>query len=127
MAFNENRKTSFILITALYMVGLCLFSLKLGSHNHEAGVASQVFSNFLHIPAYAILAYLILHSFSAFSLKMYVISFIIAALFGVFNEFLQLLVPSRTASLADVILNGTGASFLFFTYFFHKCKQIPTH
>lgn len=111
----NKKRVAFILITIFYMAGICFFSLRPGSSGHGEGMATQIFWNFLHIPVYGILAYLVLRCFSVVNLKAYSASFIIAVLFGAFNEFLQSFVPFRTVSLMDIILNGIGvAAALFF-------------
>lgn len=94
------------------------FTLKPGSKEGAHSIAAQVFSNFSHIPAYAILAYLILRCFSAISYKAYAVSLITSVSYGALMEFLQIFVPLRTASLMDIGLNTIGI--LLALLFYHK-------
>lgn len=113
----QSKKLTYI-ITTSYMFLILAFTLKPGSKEGAHNIAAQVFSNFSHIPAYAILAYLILRCFSVINYKAYVESFMISVLYGAFMEFLQMFVPLRTASLMDIGLNTIGI--LLALLFYHK-------
>jgi len=113
----QSKKLSYI-ITTSYMFLILVLSLKPGSKDGADGIASQIFFNFLHIPAYAIMTYLILRCFLTLSYKVYAISFAISMSHGVFIEFLQIFVPRRTASLMDIGLNSIGI--LSALLFYHK-------
>ena len=67
--------------------------------------------NLLHIPVYALLAFLWFKSFShsKYSIKIIVLlSFLIALAYGIVNEFYQLLIPGRYFSLSDILFNFIG-------------------
>lgn len=113
----QRKRLNYIFVTLLYMVILCYISLRSGGNRGGDSIPRQIISNFLHIPAYAIMAYLVMRCFSIISYKIYVISFAISTSHGVLIEFLQIFVPHRTASLMDVGLNSIGIlSTLLFYY-----------
>ena len=67
----------------------------------------------LHIPAYTGLTILLILSFRDPLIrfkKALAISFVIAVVFGVINEFIQAGIPGRTYSVIDMINNGIGAA-----------------
>lgn len=112
----EKKKLLYILMTVCYMALLLFVSL---SPLPNADTTGQIIHNLLHIPAYGVLAYLIIHWFFIFAFKAYMISFLFSSGFGVLNEFLQSFVPGRTASSIDVLLNIIGvALFLGFIMIF---------
>ena len=83
----------------------------------NGSLSDQVISNLAHIPAYAILTFLWVHSLTGTNLMKYhyskVILLIIAAIlfFAVSDEIHQSFVPGRTASLMDIGLDLTGILF----------------
>ena len=113
----QSKKLTYI-ITMSYMFLILILTLKPGSKHGAHGIVSQIFFNILHIPTYAILAYLILRCFSVISYKAYAASFVISVLYGAFMEVLQMFVPLRSASLMDIGLNSIGI--LSALLFYHK-------
>ena len=105
----NHKRTGYILITLLYMMIISYLSLRPVSQGYHGSIAQQAVFNFLHIPAYGLLFYLILRSFSSAGVGAYLFSFTIAVLFGVINEYLQSFVPGRYASVTDALLNGAGS------------------
>ena len=66
--------------------------------------------NFLHIPAYAILAFLWRWSLNRMRPRLAVLlSLILTMTFGVTQEWAQSLVPGRFASLSDILFDAVGA------------------
>lgn len=68
--------------------------------------------NALHVPAYAALVWAWwwgLEDWIEASAIRFVIGFMIALVFGIFDEWHQSFVPGRYASLTDVVLNIAGA------------------
>lgn len=66
--------------------------------------------NFLHIPAYAILAFLWRWSLNPMPSRLAsLVSFALTMSFGVVQEWAQSLVPGRYASLSDVLFDAVGA------------------
>ena len=105
----NHKRTGYIFITLLYMLMITYFSLRPGSQVYHGSIARQVVSNFLHIPAYGLLLYLILRSFLSTSSWAYIFSFVTSSLFGILNEYLQSFVPGRYPSVMDALLNVSGS------------------
>jgi VanZ family protein len=103
-----NRPT-YIALTIIYIALLAYFSVRPPVGHEGSNAARQMFYNMMHIPAYAGLAFLVLRCFGKNNLKVYISSFIIVILVGVFFEYLQSFVPGRFASMSDVLLNVVGA------------------
>ncbi len=106
---RANKKLIFSALTFLYMGVLTYLSIQPAPDSSGASVSQRVLHNLCHIPAYAVLYYLVIESLARFSTKAKVAAFTITILFGAFNEYLQSFVPSRQASFGDILLNGIGA------------------
>jgi len=68
--------------------------------------------NLLHMPLFGLLAWLWYRTLKAWSMSHYPAlstAFILAMVFGVFDEWHQLHVPGRYASFTDISLNCAGA------------------
>jgi len=102
------NKSTYITLTIIYIAILAYFSVRPPVGHGGSSAAMQIFYNIMHIPAYAGLAFLILRCFGKNNLKVYISSFIIAILLGVFFEYLQSFAPGRVASMPDVLLNAIG-------------------
>lgn len=73
--------------------------------------------NFLHIPAYGLLAFLWRWSLSAMHTRPAVIvSFALTMAFGIAQEWAQSLVPGRFASLSDILFDALGAGLGLWAY-----------
>ena len=98
------------IVTVLYMVVLAWLQLKDLSQSSGKGVhsVSQLLHNLAHIPAYAILTFLLLRSVENINLKTKLTSFAIAFIYGIFMEICQSLNPQRFASFGDICLNTVG-------------------
>jgi VanZ family protein len=94
--------------TIIYMAALIVVSIQPVLKGHGSDISRQIFNNMLHIPAYGLLTFLLIKSFSKVR-YVYIASFLFAVAFGVFNEYLQSFVPGRYASGYDVLLNGLGS------------------
>jgi VanZ family protein len=103
------NRTTYIIITIIYIALLAYFSLKSPGGHGGSSAARQMFYNFMHIPAYAGLTFLILRCFGKNNLPVYMSSFIMVTLLSIFLEYLQSFVPGRFASMSDVLLNVVGA------------------
>jgi glycopeptide antibiotics resistance protein len=67
--------------------------------------------NFLHIPIFALLSYFWLRSFYhlRYSVKWGLfLSFLFTMVFGILDEFYQILIPGRYCSIGDILFNCTG-------------------
>jgi len=95
-------------LTALYMILLTYVSLKSPQEGVEPSTAEQLVHNASHIPAYAILTFLLLKSLRSFNAKIKIGIFFIAFTYGVFMELLQLNIVNRYGSMLDVFLNSMG-------------------
>jgi len=71
----------------------------------------QGFDKIFHMGIYAILAVFIYFSFKKSGVKkwVFVLSFVVAALYGISDEIHQLYVPGRDASVGDVLADSFGA------------------
>lgn len=67
--------------------------------------------NFLHIPAYAVLAFAWRWCLSGWmsARSTAVTTFVICLSYGIFEEYYQSFIPGRYASLTDVVFDGIGA------------------
>ncbi|RKY32242.1 MAG: hypothetical protein DRP68_04015 [Candidatus Omnitrophota bacterium] len=117
-------KIIYILLTFFYMAIIAYISLQPVDSSYKAGVVREVFHNLLHIPAYGLLAYLVLCCFSLLKVRMYIFTFIIATLYGIFIEFCQSFIPGRFASLMDIFLNTIGVILVLgFIYYFNAIRS----
>jgi len=97
----------------LYMTVLCYMSLiPLHKPDEHVSGLKQVFDNALHIPAYAVLTYLLIHCFKNISTKTLLSAGLIALGYGILMEYFQSLTPNRYPSLMDVGLNFVGILFV---------------
>lgn len=94
--------------TLLYLVALTLVSIHPIAKGTDHDLSREIFNNFLHVPAYGLLTFLLIKSMPKLRYS-YAVSFIFALTFGIFIEYLQSFVPGRCASVSDVLLNGTGS------------------
>jgi len=92
----------------VYMAALTLVSIQPILKGHGSDMPRQILNNMLHIPAYGLLTYLLIKSFSKLK-YVYIVSFLFAVGFGVLNEYVQSFVPGRYTSGFDVLLNGIGS------------------
>ncbi len=86
------------------------------------------FDKVLHICIYAILAFLSYLSFKNSGVRKYVflLSFVFATIYGIADEFHQLYVPGRAASLGDTVADSFGAflgSYLASGRWIKRCKE----
>lgn len=105
MKTSRSTLTVWHSITFLYMAMLMLASFPPKLIPGEPTPFKEILHNSLHVPAYALLAFLIWKSWKRFSLP------VVAGLsfsYGLFNEVIQEFVPGRTASLSDAVLNAAG-------------------
>ena len=111
---TKNRQNYFIPATIAYMAILAYLQLRNPSGSGGAGISSvrQLLNNLAHIPAYAILTWLLLRNFLTVDFKAKVSAIAIASTYGIFMELLQSLNPERLASFGDVCLNTIGIIFI---------------
>jgi len=85
--------------------------------------ADQVFSNFVHIPVFALITFLWLNSFNAskeaFGKTLIILLGIV--MFAISDEVHQSMVPGRTASILDIGLDMIGIIIGYLIYKF-ACK-----
>ncbi len=117
------KRTTYIIITLAYMLLIAYISLQPVPQGYHSGTAQQAVNNFLHIPAYALLAYFIHKCLLSSKVYSYIVPAIIAISFGAILELLQAAIPGRTASPMDIALNTTGAilSLSFLLLRCHSC------
>ncbi len=112
------NKITYRIITPIYMAGILRFSFQ--QYAGHTGQTEQLIKNFLHMPAYGVLTYLIVRCFSYLRPKVYVYTFFIAFLYGVINEIIQAFVPTRSASVSDTLVNGLGSIAALLIIFFYR-------
>ncbi len=116
MNLNRNRLL-WIVVTILYAGAISYFSAQPVTESGSSGHLSELFYNLMHIPAYGLLAVLTSNCFSRLGRREVLISFAVVLIFGIINELIQLSVPSRSCSLIDVVLNGSGAILFLSLYY----------
>lgn len=88
--------------------------------SHQNVVVSETHDNLIkniaHIGEYAVLGFLIFRALSnkeknsLWSKYIWLWALIVAILYGVSDEIHQIFVPTRTASIKDIFMDGVGAS-----------------
>ena len=96
-------------LTFLYMILLVYFSLKGRPPGPHTSTIKEMMHNLGHIPAYAVLTYLLVWSFSIIEGAVLMRAFLISFFYGVGMEILQSFTPDRTSSVKDALLNALGA------------------
>ncbi len=88
--------------------------------------ADQVLSNLAHIPAYALITFLWLNSFTAPKRSAVLALVIISAMvmFAISDELHQSMVPGRTASILDICLDLIGVIIGYFTFKFTRKLEL---
>ncbi|MGB5306062.1 MAG: VanZ family protein [Gammaproteobacteria bacterium] len=116
MAHNRTAGLFYLMLAILYMAGIYRLSAIPG----DAGAAGlggiiawtpPAIQNLLHIPLFGILAWLWYRTLAGWITRLpavYVLVFIVTAGFGVLDEWHQLTIPGRYASLTDIALNTLG-------------------
>ena len=109
----------FLLLAVCYMAGIYWLSSIPGEVDPESPLLSGIISwtppavqNLLHVPLFGILAWLWYRTLDVWKMRhglALITAFLLAAGFGVFDEWHQLHVPGRYASLTDMALNTLGA------------------
>ena len=96
------------LITICYFLFLTYVSIKGGTSSQEVSQLRQAAHNACHVPAYAILTYLLVWSFASLRRDVLIKVFFISFSYGILMEILQSFSPNRLPSLSDVGLNAIG-------------------
>ena len=109
---NLSKRRIWLALTAIYMLAIVIFSLQPGRVFGEPTVQKRFILNFLHIPAYALLMYMLSCCWRELNNKALIISFVFSAAFGALNEWIQSFSPGRYASLSDILLNAAGAGIM---------------
>jgi hypothetical protein len=118
---RANRQGSpllYLLLALCYMAGIYWLSSIPGEVDPESPLLSGIISwtppavqNLLHIPLFGILAWLWYRTLYSINMQhglALITAFLLAAGFGVFDEWHQLDVPGRYASFTDIALNCAG-------------------
>ena len=110
-----------LLLTLCYMAGIYWLSSIPGEADPESTILSDMIlwtppaiQNLAHIPLFGFLALLWHRSLSSWMKNgrlLYFSAFLLATGFGILDEWHQLYVPGRYASLTDMALNALGAAF----------------
>ena len=94
------------------MMILIYVSTRPADTGYTPSATEQIAHNLCHIPAYAILFYLLINCFTGFNFTSQTSSFTVTVVLGAVNEWLQSGIPSRTASVSDMLLNAVGAGLM---------------
>jgi len=110
-----------LLVTLGYMAGIYWLSSIPGETDPESTLLSNIIlwtppaiQNLAHIPLFGLLAmlwYRLLNSWMKNDRLLCISAFLLATGFGILDEWHQLYVPGRYASLTDMALNALGAAF----------------
>lgn len=94
----------------LYILGILFFSIQPDLRPPDSGnaVVEQV-KNWLHVPAYAGLTFLLLCGLGRLSWRTRLAAFAVAVGYGSLNEWFQSFIPGRSCSWDDVARNTFGA------------------
>ncbi|MCB9772353.1 MAG: VanZ family protein [Candidatus Omnitrophica bacterium] len=112
---------------AMLLAGLSMAAILYSSTQSSPKVAgvNQSFVDhvldFAHFPVYSFLTLLLFLTFRSFEFRFQAITFLMAAFFGIFNEFVQLNTPGRSFSVKDMIVNALGS--LFMLAFLNFCNK----
>ena len=79
----------------------------------------SIASNLAHIPLYGVLTFFVLKTFSvpAPTWNVYALGFVLAAVYGVLDEWHQSFVPGRVGSSADVMVDVSSACGVLVAYY----------
>lgn len=102
------------IIVILYMIVLACLSLQPASAGAQTSAWQQILHNACHVPAYAVLAFLMLRTFVIKNKRAYQIVFFVSFSYGVLMEIGQSFSPGRTFSVGDMCLNALGISIVLF-------------
>lgn len=118
MDHNRAAGLFYLLLAILYMV----FIYRLSSIPGDAGTAGlegiiawtpPAVQNLLHIPLFGILAWLWYRTLAGWMTPLpvvYLLVFVVTTGYGVLDEWHQLYIPGRYASLTDIALNTLGTA-----------------
>ena len=117
-AKRQGTPLLYLLLTISYMAGIYWLSSIPGEVDPESPLLSGIIAwtppalqNLLHIPLFGILAWLWYRTLDAWNMQHQLsltTAFLLAAGFGVFDEWHQLHVPGRYASFTDIALDCAG-------------------
>ena len=111
-----SRRLSMV-VPVLYM-GLILVGASIPADNGEAGshrlhflLLPSLLQNLIHIPAYGLLAFLWRWCLDAYvqARTAVVLALFLTIGFGIFQEWYQITVPGRYASISDIVFDAIGA------------------
>jgi len=118
-----------IVLLGLYMLVILFLSLLPMNRDIKAFQIlidlDSVIQNLMHVPVYALLAVLGMQIFSIYTGTFWKTVSIVATFsvgFGILLEFLQLIIPGRYPSAADMVLNSVGALIGILFYFIVERK-----
>ena len=109
-----------LLLTLGYMAGIYFLSSIPGEADPQNALLSSIIlwtppalQNLVHIPLFGILAWLWCRTLGAWiknSRLLFMLAFMLTTGFGILDEWHQLYVPGRYASITDTALNALGAA-----------------
>lgn len=112
-----------IALNMAYMFLLTHFSLQGSSGTQEHSAFQQMAYNAIHVPAYAVFAYLWVCTLGKTNNQTLFWVFFISVSYGILMEIGQSFIPGREASLSDAMLNALGAGVVIFIV---KRNQVRT-
>ena len=132
-AVQRSQGFAYLALTFGYMAGIYGLS-SLPGDVEEAGLygiiawTPPVVQNLLHVPLFGLMAWLWHRTLGAWNMRhgsALTTAFILAAGFGVFDEWHQLHVPGRYASFTDISLNCAGV--VLALWWVHRGKRRRAH
>ncbi len=107
-----------IAATIFYAIVILMLSIRSNPSEIHAGPRSGLANNVGHVPAYAILTFLIIQCLSVFGVKarLFIYTFVIVVAYGILMEILQSFTPDRSPQLLDVFLDSLGTLAMIFFY-----------
>ena len=125
---KPTQRIIWLALTAIYMAAIVISSLQPAKVFGRHTASKEIFLNVLHIPAYALLMYMLVRCWLVANRRVLILAFVIAVVFGALNECIQALVPGRTASVNDALMNVIGAGVILIVLTrMSPCHQSPRH
>ena len=125
----------YLALTVSYTAGIYWLSSIPGEVVPESLLLSGIIAwthpalqNLLHVPLFGLLTWLLYRTLDAWNIQhrlALTATFMLAAGYGVFDEWHQLNIPGRYASFTDIALNGTGV--VLALWWIHSGKRRKAH
>lgn len=128
---NWKEKTLWMITLAyvIFLIAVNLTPVEKGRNGWLDGISHET-QNFLHIPAYSILMFLVTLAMST-TMRNRLVGIVLSALacfgFGILMEYTQGLVPGRIVHISDMLRNGAGIMIVLPILFFWMWRPSSQH